>query len=179
MVNRIGSETSQKIPNENASQKPFQLARVLFILMDSAVICIYFRNTQPPISLKINAAFVIRNTLVIILTNLLKQDLTFSSNAFYGPFNADFAGAKSPLVIIFSSSSGNSSSCRRSGGGSSSGSDSTSSCVSSSKILPWTGKYKLGAIAGVRVGKYNLGTSAGKCKVSVRVGKHKLGARTL
>ena len=32
-------------------------------------------------------------------------------------------------------------------------------------------------IAGVRVGKYNLGTRASKCKVSVRVGKHKLGAR--
>ena len=35
----------------------------------------------------------------------------------------------------------------------------------------------MGAIAGVRVGKYSLGTRAGKCKVSVRFGKHKLGAR--
>ena len=74
----------------------------------------------------------------------------------------DFAAVKAPLVIIFSSRSGNSSSCRRSGGGSSSGSDSTSSCVSSNKILPWTGKYKLEAIAGVGVGKYNLGTRASK-----------------
>ena len=32
----------------------------------------------------------------------------------------------------------------------------------SSKILTWTGKYKLGAIVGARVGKYNLGTRAGK-----------------
>ena len=32
-----------------------------------------------------------------------------------------------------------------------------------------TGKYKLGAIAGVRVGKCNLETRAGKFKVSVGV----------
>ena len=44
--------------------------------------------------------------------------------------------------------------------------------------MSWTGKYKLGNIAGVRVGKYNLGTRAGKCKVSVRVSKCKLGARS-
>ena len=44
--------------------------------------------------------------------------------------------------------SGNSSSSSSSGGGSGSGSDSTSSCGSSSKIFAWTGKYKLGAIAG-------------------------------
>ena len=50
--------------------------------------------------------------------------------------------------------------------------------------MTWTNKRKLGAIAGVRVGKYNLGTRAGKCKVLVRVGKYrlagkyKLGART-
>ena len=59
-----------------------------------------------------------------------------------------------------------------------------SGCGSSSKISTWTNKRKLGAIAGVRVGKYNLGTRAGKCKVLVRVGKYKLadkykfGART-
>ena len=40
-----------------------------------------------------------------------------------------------------------------------------------------SGKCKLGAIAGVRVGKYNLGTKASKCKVSVWVSKHKLGTR--
>ena len=51
------------------------------------------------------------------------------------------------------------------------------SCFSSSKILSWTGKYELEAIAGVRVGKYNIGTRAGKCKVSVRVGKYKLRTR--
>ena len=39
-----------------------------------------------------------------------------------------------------------------------------SGCGSSSKILFWTGKYKLGVIAGVRVGKYNLGTRAFNAK---------------
>ena len=56
--------------------------------------------------------------------------------------------------------------------GSSSGS--TNTCGSSCKIFPWIGKYKLGAIAGARFDKYNLGTRTGK--VSVRVGKHKLGS---
>ena len=36
----------------------------------------------------------------------------------------------------------------------------------------------MGAIAGVRVGKYNLGTRAGKWKASVMVGNYKLRART-
>ena len=36
-------------------------------------------------------ASLIRNTLVIIITDLLEQDLTFSSNTFQGEFNADFA----------------------------------------------------------------------------------------
>ena len=78
-----------------------------------------------------------RNTLAIVITNLLKQDLTFSSNAFYRPYNADFASTKAFLVIISS------------GGNSDSDSDSTSACGSnsSSKILSWTGKYKLEAIA--------------------------------
>ena len=40
--------------------------------------------------------------------------------------------------------------------------NSTSSSCGSSKILTWTGKYKSGAIAGARVGKYNLGNRAGK-----------------
>ena len=92
--------------------------------------------------------------MAIVITNLLKQDLTFLSNTFLGPFKADFAAAKASLVII--SSSGNSSSCSRSGDGSGSGIESTSTCGStSSKILSWTGKYKLGVIAGFRVGKYN------------------------
>ena len=34
-------------------------------------------------------------------------------------------------------------------------------------------------MAGVRVGKYNLGTRASKCKVSAVVGKHKLRARAV
>ena len=95
----------------------------------------------------------IRNTLVITLTNLLKQDLTFSSNIFYEPFNADFATANASL-----SSRSNSSSCS---GGNGSDGDSTSSC-GSSKILTWTGKYKSGAIVSATVGKYNLETRAGK-----------------
>ena len=47
VANRIGSETSQQFPNESSPQKLFQLARDLFILMDSAIIYIYYRNTQP------------------------------------------------------------------------------------------------------------------------------------
>ena len=82
VANRIGSETSQKLPNESPPQNLFQLARDLFISMDSAITYIHFRNTELTISFKINAASMIRNTLVIILTNLLKQDSTFSSNTF-------------------------------------------------------------------------------------------------
>ena len=40
--------------------------------------------------------------------------------------------------------------------------NSTNSSCGSSKILTWTGKYKSRAIAGARVGKYNLRTRAGK-----------------
>ena len=40
--------------------------------------------------------------------------------------------------------------------------NSTSNSCGSSTVLTWTGKYKSGAIAGARVGKYNLGTRAGK-----------------
>ena len=70
----------RKLPNESSPLKLFQLTHDLFIFMDSAIICIHFRNTQPPIFLKINAASLIRNTLAFILTNLLKQGLNFSSN---------------------------------------------------------------------------------------------------
>ena len=102
----------------------------------------------------------------IRITNLLKQALIFSSNNFYGPFNADFAAMKASLVIV--SSSYNSSSCSGSGGGSGRGSDGTSTCGRSSGKMSYTSKYKLGAIAEVRVGKHNLGTMAGKCKVLSR-----------
>ena len=40
--------------------------------------------------------------------------------------------------------------------------NSTSSSCDTSKIMTWTGKYKLRAIAGARVGKYNLGTRESK-----------------
>ena len=40
--------------------------------------------------------------------------------------------------------------------------NSTSSICGSSKILSWIGKYKSVAVTGARVGKYNLGTRAGK-----------------
>ena len=78
----------------------------------------------------------------------------------------DSAAAKVSLAIISSSTrgSGNINSCSKSDVGSGSDSDSTSGC-GSSNILTWTGKYKLGVIAGARVRKYNLGTRAGKCKV--------------
>ena len=71
VANRIGSEASEKLPKESPPQKLFQLARDLSILMDSAIICIYFKNTQPQIFLRIKAAFLIRNALVIILINLV------------------------------------------------------------------------------------------------------------
>ena len=47
------------------------LTHDLFILMDSAIIWIYFRNSQLPISLTA-AASLFMNTLAITLTNLLK-----------------------------------------------------------------------------------------------------------
>ena len=75
------------------------LTRDLLILMDSAIIRIYFRNSQPLISLTA-AASLFRNILAITLTNLLKQNLTFSSNVFKGPFNVDFATAKASLVVL-------------------------------------------------------------------------------
>ena len=43
--------------------------------------------------------------------------------------------------------------------------------------MSWTGKYKLGAIARVRVGKCNLGTRTSKYKLRGRVGKYKLGIK--
>ena len=111
------------------------LVRDLFILMDSAIIWIYFRNSQPPISLTA-AASLFRDTLAITLTDLLKQNLTFSSNNFKGPFNVNFAAAKASHVVIISSSTSSNSG----GGGDGSGSDSTSCCGKSSKILTWTRK---------------------------------------
>ena len=75
--NRISSETSHKIPKWSRPQTLSQLARDLFILIASAIIWIYFRPSQPPISLRITAASPIRNTLNIILTNLLKRNLHF------------------------------------------------------------------------------------------------------
>ena len=70
------SETSEW----KSTTKSFS-ASTWFIHFDG-INCIYFRNTELTISLKINAVSLIRNTLAIILTNLLKQDLTFSSNTF-------------------------------------------------------------------------------------------------
>ena len=53
-------------------------ARDLFNLMDSVTVCTHFGSNQPPFSLKItNAASLIRRTLAIRPTNLLKQDLTY------------------------------------------------------------------------------------------------------
>ena len=40
--------------------------------------------------------------------------------------------------------------------------NSTSNSCGSSKILTWTGKCKSGAIGRTRVGKYKIGTRAGK-----------------
>ena len=53
------------------------LTRDLLILMDSAIIRIYFRNSQPLISLTA-AASLFGDTLAIKLTNLLTQDLQWN-----------------------------------------------------------------------------------------------------
>ena len=52
------------------------LAPDLFILMDSAIIWIYLRNSQPPISLTA-AVSMFRDMLAITLTSLLKTELDF------------------------------------------------------------------------------------------------------
>ena len=52
------------------------LARDLFILMDSAIIWIYFRNNQPPISLTA-AASLSRDTLAITLNKFTETELDF------------------------------------------------------------------------------------------------------
>ena len=52
------------------------------ILVDSEIISILSGSNQPPVSLKIKtAAFLIRETLAIAPTNLLKQDLVYLANA--------------------------------------------------------------------------------------------------
>ena len=78
------------------------------MMVDSAIICFHFRKIHLPISLKITAFSLIRNGLaitLITLTDLLKNDLTFLSNIFSGPFDADFAAANAfflllPLVVV-------------------------------------------------------------------------------
>ena len=75
-------------------------------------------------------------------------------------------------------SSCNSCSGSRGGGGRGNCSDNTSNCDSSSRNLTRTGKYKLGARAGLRIGKFNLETRAGKCKLGARAVKQKFGAKT-
>ena len=50
------SEISHKLPNLCPPQKIFHLARDLFILIDSVIICSHFENSQPPSSSKTTAA---------------------------------------------------------------------------------------------------------------------------
>ena len=59
-------------------------ASTWFIHFDG--LCNYLHSFQkhPAISLKINATFLIRNTLAIRITNFLKQDLTFHQIPFKG-----------------------------------------------------------------------------------------------
>ena len=56
--------------------------RDLFILMDYKIVCINFRSSQPAVSLKRTAASLIRETLAITPTNVLKQDLIYYLNTF-------------------------------------------------------------------------------------------------
>ena len=53
------------------------------MMMDSVIIWIYFRISQPPISFTA-AAPLFKDTLAITLANLLKQNLRFSSISFKG-----------------------------------------------------------------------------------------------
>ena len=74
-------------------------------LRDSLIICILFGSNQPLVPLKIRtAAFLIREMLAITPTNLLKQDLTYLSNASQGSFYLDFCRREciSCLLIKYS-----------------------------------------------------------------------------
>ena len=89
------------LTNSNQQQKMSELARDLFILMDPVIICIHFGSNQPPVSLKITTATsLLKETLAITPTNLLKQDFTYSSNASWGPFCADFCCRKGISCLI-------------------------------------------------------------------------------
>ena len=113
------------------------LVRDLFILMDSAVIWIYFKNSQPPISL--TACFSIQGHIGHYTTKFTETELDFFLKYLLRAIYVDIAAVKVSLVIISSSTSSSSSSSGGSGGNGS-GSYSTSSCGSSSRILTWTGK---------------------------------------
>ena len=144
------------------------------MMMDSAIIWIYFRISQPPISFTV-AALLFKDTLAITLANLLKQNLRFASNIFSGPFNVDFAAVKAFLVIISSSTS--SSSGGGGGGGDGSGNDRTSSCGKVVVVKSWPEQVnnKLEA----RATKCKFVARATKHKSEARTSKHKFGARAL
>ena len=142
-------------------------ASTWFVHFDSLCNYLDLFQTQPAANFfKNNCCFPNQEYVEYYINKSTETEFTFSSNIFQGLFNTDFPVGKVFLFIIISSSSGssgNNSSCNRSGGGSGSGSDSISGCgSSSSKILTWTNKYKLRAIAGARVGKCNLGTRSSK-----------------
>ena len=49
------------------SELKFQLDRDLFILMDFTIICIHFRNSKPPISLKIIVVMIVLVAVVVVV----------------------------------------------------------------------------------------------------------------
>ena len=87
---RIRSETlnivflfseTYRLPNSSPPQKVSEAVHDLFILMDSVITNIHYRCKQPPLSLIMpNVIYLIREMFAITLRNLLKQDLTHTSN---------------------------------------------------------------------------------------------------
>ena len=176
------------------------LTRDLFILMDSAIIWIYFRYSQPPISLTV-AAFQFKGTLAITLTWLFHQ-ISFKGHLMWILLPRRHLLLLLSLVVLvvvvvvvvvvmvvavivqvavvvvvksWPKLVNNKLEAR----------------ASKCKFGPRTAKYKFGVRAGKhifgvravkyklggRAGKHKLGARTGKCKSEARAGKYKLGAR--
>ena len=124
------------------------LTRDLLILMDSAIIRIYFRNSQPLISLTA-AASLFGDTLAIKLTNLLKQDLQWNRTV---QMTVAVVVKSWPELV----------------------NKKLETRTSKYKFGDGASKHKLGATAG----KSKLGSRAGKYKLGARVGGRNWGTGT-
>ena len=116
------------------------LTRDLLILMDSAIIRIYFRNSQPLISLTA-AASLFGDTLAIKLTNLLTQDLQWNRTV---QMTVAVVVKSWPELV----------------------NKKLETRTSKYKFGDGASKHKLGATAG----KSKLGSRAGKYKLGARAG---------